>query len=105
MEILELIGYLDERIKAVQETWKPGDETGDNLSYDIADDNIIYIDSEWNSYDEGDSTDITITFDLKITLDIHNSGYSCMGGHYESDEYMILDNVSELINYLKEKGI
>jgi hypothetical protein len=106
MEILELISYLDEKIKVVESTWMPGDETGENLSYDFIDDNTIIIEWGWTSYEECDCNTATVIFnDDKINVEQSNSGNSCFGGDYESNSKMTFDNILELINYLNEEEI
>jgi hypothetical protein len=105
MEILELIGYLDEQIKEVESTWQPGDETGSNLSYEIVDDNTVTIDYDWASYEESDNSTVNILFGANIEVSKFNSGYSVYGGEYESEETVIVNNITELISWLKEEGI
>jgi hypothetical protein len=105
MEILELIGYLDEQIKEVESTWLPGDETGSTLSYEIVDDNTIVIDYGWTSYEECESNDVTILFGANITINRNTSGYSVYGGEYEYQENGSANNITELISWLREEGV
>ena len=105
MEILELLEYLDERIKEVEASWRLGDETGDNLSYEIIDNFTIAINSGWSSYEEGENNDVTISFGVNITANINTSGYSVYGGEYESQDNLIFNDTTELISWLREEGM
>ena len=107
--MFELLEFLERKIVEVEASWRPGDETGANLSYEIIDDTSIAINYGWNSYEEGDDNEVLIFFpndnfqqDGKIIVERTNSGHSCMGGDYDNRERLECNTVSELIEWLNE---
>lgn len=105
MGILELLEYLDARIKEIEASYRPGDETGDNLSYEIIDNFTIAVNYGWTTYEESDDNDITISFGTNIIVNTNNSGHSVYGGDYDSLDTLIFNNITELISWLREEGV
>ena len=105
MEILELIEYLDARINEIEASYRPGDETGDSLSYEIIGNFTIAVNYGWTSYEEGQDNNVTILFGSNITVTKETSGYSVYEGEYNDQENFVLNNITELISWLREEGM
>lgn len=101
--MFELLEYLEQKIVDINSEWLPGDETGASLSYDIIDDNSIHLDYGWTSYEEGESNEVDILFSDKIIVNKIMSGHSVYGGDYENNDNFEFNNITELINWLKEE--
>ena len=100
-DILELMNFLDIEIKKVDNTWKPGDETGAYMNYTLKDD-TIELNCGWSDYEEGYSSTYLIKLEDKITLTKDSGGHSVMGGDYENSESFTFNNLQELISWLSE---
>ena len=102
--MFELLEYLERKIFEIESSYMPGEETGPYLSYDIIDDNSIYLEYGWTSYEEYDHNIVKIIFGDKIIIDRSNRGYCVFGdGEFENVEHILLDNTDNLIDWLNDE--
>jgi len=99
--MFELLDFLERKILEIELSYRPDEETGPYLSYNIIDDNTIDLDYGWTSYEEYSHNVVRIIFEDKIIIDRNNRGYCVFGdGEYENIEHTILDNTNNLIDWL-----
>ena len=100
--IYKVLSFLDDKIKIIDA--EPCEECGDYLTYEITTDKTLFVEYGWSTYEEGDSTDLLITFSDSITILKDNGGHSVYGD-YENTQVIRfeLEKEEEFLKWLNEE--
>ena len=104
IDMLSIVEYLKGKEIELEVFVSNSRDEGDvtYMSYEIISDNVISIDSGWNTHEEGGSKYFIVTIlDDKINVNLTDGGYSVYGGDFNSEQEFNFNTVKKFFVLVK----